>query len=274
MPEFSYGYSGGGVVRTHGATAGTSSVATTITAGSSNAKGTAVELIAATTFDANWIEIDATNGSAAARYLVDIGIGASTEQIIIPNIQITNRATGGSGAPYLLPVFIPKGSRLVAQCGSSVNSATLDISIRLISGIAMSAGSGPSAVVHYGDTANSTGTPVDPGAVANTDSGVVQITASTTRDHRWLVFAGRFGDGALTAGSTVWRVQILIGASTETTLIADMHFSAEATADYPGNPVRCFPVFIPKGSRLSVIARCNSTVDGDRDLEVKLYGAG
>jgi hypothetical protein len=272
MPEFSGGYSGGGVVRAHGATAGTSSVSTTLTSSAStNTKGTAVELIAATAFDANWIEIDFTNMTASANFLVDILIGAATEQVIIPDLIAVARATGGSFSAYLFPVFIPKGSRLAAQCQDHIGSGTLNISIRLISGISMSAGSGPSWVDAYGSVASSIGTNVDPGATPDTDV-IVEITASTVRAHRWLVVASRFGD--LSVAATNWRLSVGIGASTEAILIPDMHSSADLTTDVPCNWVRHFPVFIPKGSRLTAIMRCSTGTNGDRDANIKFYGAG
>ncbi len=274
IPEFPSGYAGGTTVRSHGATAGASSLATTITAGgTANTKGSYVELIASTEFDANWILITFSHASATfPSHLTDIAIGAATEQVIIPDLFCVMR-TNGSYPSYLIPVFIPKGSRLTARCQSNSISATIRIAITLISGSALSGGSGPSMVSAYGAVASSTGTLVDPGAVADTDSAWVEISASTDRDHHWLIIAGHFGDTVL-AAVLAWRLSVGIGAATEQVLIPNLHLAAEIASDGPYSPVFCLPCFIPKGSRLTVRMRCSVTTAGDRAANIKLYGAG
>jgi hypothetical protein len=271
MPEFPF--VSGGVVRGAGATAGTSSAATTLTAaGSANTKGTAVQLIAATEFDASWILVQLSNVSSTASYLVDILIGAATEQVIIPNLYAISKP-GGNASPYLFPLFVPKGSRLSARCQASTASATIEINIVLVAGTMIAGGSAPSWVTEYGAVALSIGTNIDPGAVADTDSAWVEITAATTMPHNWLAIAARFSDIIL-AASTKWRLNIGIGAATEQVLIPDLHFSAETGNDVPANSVAFLPVFIPAGSRLTAKVRSSVTTDGDRDIWLKLYGAG
>ena len=273
MPEFSS--VSGGVVRSYGATAGTSSRATTLTAaGSINTKGSVVELVASTEFDANWLLVQTNEASGnPASYLLDILIGSSTEQVIIPDLYIAAGHNPNGAPPYLFPIFIPKGSRLSARCQSSTASATLDVSLTLISGTMIGNSQPPSWVSAYGAVASSIGTNVDPGAVADTDSAWTQIVAATDRAHNWLVIAGRFGDIALGA-ATRWRLSIGIGAATEQALIPDLHFSADTIADSPFGGVVCLPVFIPAGSRLTARVRSSVTTDGDRDIWLKLYGAG
>jgi hypothetical protein len=264
MPEFPVPC-GSSVVRVHSAILSTADAAST--------KGSPVEIVAATEFDANWVNISFTGGGQASiSWLVDLAIGSATEQVIIPNLYAYNRNTGGSSAGYQFPLFIPKGSRLtaIAEASFGVSSDPLRMTVHLISGGPLSGGSSP-LVSSYGAVASSVGTAIDPGATPNTDSAWVEIAAATERDHRWLAIAGKWGDGALAAAAS-WTVQVGIGAATEQVLIPDIRFSADSTSDFPFNAVQHFPVFIPAGSRLSVKVQSSSATDGDRDVNVKLYG--
>lgn len=271
MPEFPF--VSGGVIRTVGSTSGASSVSTTLTAGgAANTKGSAVELIASTEFDANWVLITFTDlTSGVVNFLVDILIGAATEQVIIPDLYATARGNGGAFGPYLFPVFIPAGSRIAARCQCNEASWQFNVAVTLIAGTALSGGSGPSYVSAYGATTTSEGTNIDPGAVANTDSSWVEIAASTDRTHHWLVIAARFGDWVL-AAKVHWRLSIGIGAATETVLVPDIHVSSDTITDGMPASVYCLPVFIPKGSRLTAKVRSSVTTDADRDIWLKLYG--
>lgn len=274
MPEFPF--VSGGVVRTVGAVAGASSVATTVTASASaNTKGAVVELVAATEFNANWMLVQLTNASTGAVFfLIDIMIGAATEQVIVPNLFAATRTGVGGSDSYLIPIFVPKGSRLSARCQSNSISATIAVSLVLMSGTMLGGGQSPSFVSAYGaDTAATLGTNVDPGGVANTDSSWVQLTASTDRAHHWLIVAGRFGDANITTGAA-WRLSIGIGAATETVLIADLHVSAGTNEDLPYGAVAQLPCFVPAGSRLTARVRCTNITDSDRDTHLIVYGAG
>lgn len=271
MPEFPF--VSGGVVRTVGAVAGASSLATTVTTGAVNTKGTAVELVAATEFDASWVMVQLSGSNAANNFMIDIMIGAATEQVIIPDLYARLGGTGGAWPMYLFPIFIPKGSRLSTRAQSGGSGVICKIALTLIAGTLLSGGGAPSMVAAYGDVASTLGTNVDPGAVADTDSAWVELTAATTRAHNWLVVAGRLGDASLTA-ATSWRLSIGIGAATEEVLVPNLHSSGVSTEGVPRQVVWHLPVFIPISSRLTARVRSSVTTDGDRDVWLKLYGAG
>ncbi|MBA2707577.1 MAG: hypothetical protein H0U59_07220 [Gemmatimonadaceae bacterium] len=244
---------------------------TTLTAGAANVKGAWVQLTAATTRDASWIDVNLAAVSAIGRFVVDIGIGAATEQIIMPDLFATAAEGNVNCCTYSFRLFIPAGSRLVARVASTAASATIQIIVKLYSGTTPLGGSGPSLVATYGTITSGVGPLVDPGAVANTDSAWVEMTASTVRDHHSLVLAGRFGDSVL-AGATRWLVDIGIGAATEQELISDILFSAGITADNPTEMLQHAPVFVAKGSRLTCRLRSNSVTAGDRAANLLLYG--
>lgn len=244
---------------------------TTITTGTSNNKGTPVELIASTPFDAHWVEVMIGRASGAVPFLIDIMVGAATEQIIIPDLVMRGRGTNDGGSLYLFPIFIPKGSRISARAQSSSSGATIQIAVSLFnSGIANASMSGN--VVQYGSIASSLTPSLDPGAVAHTKSSPVEMTASTVSDHHWLALSVSNSD-TLWSGYTMWLLDILIGSSTEEVLVGNISFGGSGSTDVirPAN-VFHMPVFVPKGSRLSVRAQSNSVNSGDRTILVSLYG--
>ena len=255
-----------------GQTFATSTYGSTLTASASaNTQGTPVELIASTTHDAHWIEVMAGNPSAAVRYAIDILIGAATEATLIPKLTFKGRTANDGGGRWLFPVFIPKGSRIAASVQDSTGSSTCLVAVNLFNSGIQTTGM-PMDVLQYGTITNSLGVNLDPGGTAHTDV-TVELTASTTRDHHWLVLTVANVD--LTwAGALTKLIDICIGAATEQVLVADMLVGGGGTADQQmPEQIWHMPVFVPRGSRLTVRARCSVTTDGDRDLYVTLHGA-
>lgn len=256
-----------------GQTFATSTYGTTLTSdASANTQGTPQELIASTAHDAHWITITSAQPSAIASYAIDILIGASTEAILIPKLAWRARAVNEGGSRWMFPLFIPKGSRIAASVQSSTGGSTCLVGIALWnSGIACHGM--PMAVTQYGTLTNSLGVNIDAGAVAHTKAGLTQITAATAFDHHWLVLTASNTD-AIWAGTTKRLIDVMIGASTEAVLVANLAMGGAGTTDR-NLPEETFhlPIFVPKGSRLSVRAQCSSTTDGDRDIFVTIHGS-
>lgn len=116
-------------------------------------------------------------------------------------------------------------------------------------------------------TASSIGTTVANDAGSSSTKGtIVQLIASTAHDAHWVSISILT---AATAG-TVGLCHLLIGASTEAVLIADLLATNRVANDGGGGPY-LFPLFIPKGSRLSVQYQANNT-STDAQVIVHLYG--
>jgi hypothetical protein len=244
---------------------------TTITTGSANVKGSYVELTSATANDANWVLVHLGNAaSAGSNHLVDIAIGAATEQVIIPDLNMMSKAAGANFGSYLFPIFIPAGSRLTARAQGPA-ATTLEVVLTLFSGTMLAGGAPPSIVSAYGAVASSLGTAID-GVTANTEGAWTQIAAATDRDHCWWCVSGRIGDATL-AAVTRWMIDLGIDTATETEIVGDLYFTADITSDLPYNPVVCFPYFVPAGSRITARMRSNVATSGDRVANIKLYGA-
>jgi len=101
---------------------------------SGNTKGVWAELTAASSAPCRWMMVQlqtSTNGGVAAdtTFLVDIGVGAaSSEIVVVPDLPVTIDSSGGgvnfSNPWYSLPVELPAGVRIAARCASSVTSST------------------------------------------------------------------------------------------------------------------------------------------------------
>ena len=254
-----------------------SSTGTAVTAhASADTKGTLVELIASTAHNAQWMSVNIYAGTTSGLTgLLDILIGSATEQVLIANLPTTSReASEGGGGPYLFPVSIPRGSRISAQYQNSTGSSIALVTVQLFSGHPASPWSNCTYVDRYGATATSRGTNIDPGAVANTYSAYSAIANTTLRDIRWLVLCVQNADTA-SAAATQWTIQVAIGAATEQVIAGDFLLTGGQLTDNAMPFMHYYlPIYIPRGSIISVRAKCSSATDGDRDLYVSLFGAG
>lgn len=240
---------------------------------SANTKGSAVELIASTPFDANWVSVNIGSPSFDQHHLVDIMVGGSgSEQVIIPDLMVRFRDYNTGFAQYLFPVYVPRGSRVSARCQSGGGGGAVTVQVQLIAGAMLSGASSGGIVSAYGSTTSSIGTSIDPGADDDVKSAWVEIASATTRAHNWLTLSVINIDETL--ASEVWLIDIGIGASSsEVVLVPDLLTSSGNTTDLPIPQVFQFPIHVPTGSRLSVRAQCSGATAGNRVLHVKLYGA-
>ena len=242
-----------------------------------NTKATTwTELMAATTYDSDWLLITLDQVAATSAFLVDIGVGASTaEQVLIGNLYLQSPAAGAPSARvFLFPLRIAAGSRISARCQSNPGGSSCRIALTAIaSGI--SAPPGLTRVETIGaNTADSNGVSVDPGGTANTDA-IGQLTASSGFAYKWMCLAvGNPTDTAWVAARS-FLADVVIGASgSEVEVIGDLAFSGAQNDDHPSPGAVCFPCAIAAGSRVGVRLRCNVTTAGERVLDFVGYGVG
>lgn len=268
MPWGAYG--GGSLYESFGDTSNRGTVTTA--AGSANTKGSFTQLTAATGIEGWGIYLYIYGGSGTSISLVDIGIGAATEDVLIPNLQVP--AGNQSGAvQYFFPILIPEGSRLSVRHQSSVASNTLRICGNIV-GPCESMPPPLSVVTDYGtDLANTRGT-IIPGntTTANTEGSETQITAATTDNMRGFVLGvGPAGD--ITTAGSEHSLCIRQGAATGDNIIDNVQFNRDAGTDIPRPPASAFyPCDVPSGTRLSATLSSSVTTAGDRDIDVIVYG--
>lgn len=260
---------------------GTQTPGASVTTGAASAtKGTPVQLIAATLFDAYWISVLASNYGLAAttsQGCLDILIGAATEEVLIPNLLMGfcgGSAVLGEGLKtWNFPLYIPAGSRLAAQvAGDRVN-----IAMRV--GVILYGGSGyppfrvGSKVTTYGITTVPAGTDVTAG-YSGVEGAWVEIAAATSEDH--FAFHPSFhptdGDTALTPSKSVF-IDLGIGAATEELMggYEQSFLYRYGTGELCEGPLQDFPVFcdVPSGTRLVArISMSGATDAGQPDMAI------
>lgn len=249
-----------------------------------NTLGSWTELISSTPYSSSWAMIsiiDPGTATALNTVSVNIGIGASgSETVLIANL-IAQRdsfsSVPGQAYEYLIPMQIPGGTRLAANCQSSgASSAALYVSLSPFNG-AFGCISGGGAIDTYGFSSSATkGVLIDPGGTALTKGAYSEVATSTTYDLAGFVLAF---DSSTASGSGFagWTIDVGIGASgSEVVILPDLQVYGRGSgttykALYPGlTPF--IPIQIPAGSRIAVRAQCTTNSSVARTFGVTLYG--
>lgn len=251
--------------------------AVTVTASATpHAKGSWIELVAATTVEAGAVQLFVmsstfVNGTDTG-ILLDLGVGgAGSEQVVIADIPCGWRQTV-SGQPYpdlgLFPLRVPKGSRLAVRCQAVQVSDTADIGVRLRPPVY--GRTEPRVLDTIGtDSANSRGTVLTIPGGTNTKSAWTEITSGTARPLcGFVVGLGGGGDTGLVSSNVL--LDIGMGAAgAEQVIGADLHISPTSTEilsiDEPG----VYAADIPKGTRLAARYAYSSA---GTSLDVSLIG--
>lgn len=240
-----------------------------------NTKGSWVQLIASTSYDACavLVSLNGFPGTHTCTWLVDIGIGASgSEQVIVSNLMLQSVGAGAGVAQVFFPLAIPAGTRISARSQSTAASNSVAVDVDLFDG-AFTQMEGAAGVDAIGvSTSTSLGTALTAGA-ANTKGSYAQLTAATSRD-----YIGFFGiidlQNSTAANQDCWLFDIAIGASgSEQVIIPNIDLSALTVSGFPATyfPVTIpfFPIPIPSGTRIA--ARTQSGV-GSNTFGLSLYG--
>lgn len=250
------------------------STSTTIaSSGSGDTKGSWVELIAATTFNASSLTIRIVDYTVSVEQLFDIAIGAaSSEEIIINNIVWSTRSIRSAGYEFTFPVSIPAGSRISCRAQSNDGSSTLALSA--VIGVDSYSSASSSKIFTYGAvTATTSGATIDPGGVLNTKGTYTELIAATTLPLRWIgLIMGNRDNGTRTA--TFGLLDIAIGAAaSEQVILPNIAYAFGDNGDMI-MPTVFLPSWtdIPEGTRISIRAQCNITDAEDRLFDVIAYG--
>jgi hypothetical protein len=186
---------------------------TTLTAsGSTHTKGSWTEVIAATTGEANVIDIfyEGWNVSAAiGSNLLDIGIGAAASEVaIVSNVSLGASEFGGTARFY---VTVPKGSRLSLRVQSSTGSNSG--SITLVTCLDPSIVTSPTVITIGADTATSRGVDLTAPGSLDTMAAWTQITAATAEPIAALTCSFGWASAPATAAGQYAFMQLGYGAS-------------------------------------------------------------
>lgn len=253
------------------------------TGGTSATKGTPVELIAATAFDAYLVQVIVSQYGASnttARLAVDLMIGASTEEVLVADMLcgfvgslVANEA---SAMNYVFPVYIPAGTRLSAQAAGDRTNTNCRVSVQLYGGAGYPPFPVGQRVVTYGIGTVPNGTNVTPGA-SGAEGAWTEITASTTEDCIAIIPSAQppTGDSSLT--TSLFRADVGVGAATEEIIAGggrEQSFMWRLTSvEIAHGLINPLPLFadIPSGSRLSTRLSRTSIADNVATWNMALH---
>jgi len=245
-------------------------IGTNVTTGASaSTKGSWAQLIASTSFDAYWVVVMASGwglAAAASQTCMDIGVGAATEEVLIPDLLVGysgnwGQAVGQGPRMFEFPLYIPAGSRLTARVAGARTSTTNQAQIWLYGGDGCPPFRVGSKVTTYGMGTVPNGTTIAPGA-SGAEGSWTQIVASTSEDH--FAFVPSFQPSAdTTTNLRNIGVNIGIGAATEEQIGLDYWYPTDSN-EMMGGPFPAMPIFadVPSGTRLVMRASNSGTNDG------------
>ena len=221
------------------------SASVTVTADTSaHTKGAWAELIASAASDSSVLFLQITGISATTvntASLLDVGIGAAGfETVIVANVG----AGGASAASYMLPVKIPKRTRVSARLQSLVTGGkTGSVSAVLCTTVLPWS---PSTLDTYGaTTATSSGTNMP------TSNTYVELTAATTRAYQGVVVSPTLNGGAVAAETVTYTVGVgAVGVESTHGATRIVEGSTEFILQLNGAPTY-LPGHIPSGARLA-----------------------
>lgn len=252
-------------------TGSAASFGTSITTGAAAAtKGTAVQLIASTAYDSFLMEIIAAEYGAAGRNsncCLDILLGAATEHVLIPNLLAgycggsTSSSLQTGPKRWLVPIYVPAGSRISAQAAGNATSTAMRVGVRMIGGVNAPGFPCGTKVTTYGIGTVPNGTAITPG-VSNAEGAWTQITASTTEKHIALFDSFQVNADTSTTNSLL-AVDMGYGAATEEEVLGQEFFLLNSNETMVDFGIR-WPIFknIPSSSRL-VMRASNSIATND-----------
>ena len=253
------------------ATYGGSAIAS---ASAANTKGNWVQIVASTGRSIDSITLHPDYGDGIYDYLFDIAVGAAgSEVVIVSNILISTMSSYSyRGSTFIFPISIPAGTRISMRCQHNTDNAARNMYFNLSTFHNPYLDQKLPPPVTYGaNTADSGGTQIDAGATPYTAGAYVQLTASTTRYHKGVVFCfGNISNAARTAG--MFTVDLGIGGAGAEVVKLQSIVGVPA-ANTPPTPFCSifYPMDIPIGSRLAI--RCSSGITDatDRLLDVVVY---
>jgi|GEM_PF-4380587 len=244
-------------------------------AASANTMGAWVQLVAAddNPFGSNSVEVCFhSDDTGPAEFLVNIGIDATDTMIVLPALRfvLSPNSNGRVGAVYRLPMAIPAGVAVYAQCQCSTASKYLYVGGSLFAGGYL-AEPGPAQVVPIGaDYGASKGVSFVAGGV-NSWGTAVELAAATDFDFRGF-FVGLGSDGETAWATQAVRYRLGIGASANEHWLYTwraQYSAAEAFGPAGGGFV---PIQIPAGTRLAIQAMADTGNVAARTKDIIFYG--
>lgn len=248
-----------------------------------HAKGTIAELHSALPFDVHGFHLQlymAAIGTGTNNWGIALYLGAAASEVEIHPDIVFSGLTGAAAQsiPWIsvyIPLFLPRGERLSAavQC-NSVNQPTIGAMLRLNSGALTDQCVFNKATAYGYDAANTRGTLVNSGAVANTLATPVQLSASITSPIKAATLV--IGSNIVSSVATTSKgmADVMIGAAaSEVILFQQIAYGNNGNQVNPGATFLGL-CSVPAGTRLSVRHQANSTTATTSTRESRFHVIG
>jgi hypothetical protein len=240
---------------------------------STNTKGAYSELVASTPFACTqviWFN-GFVAGSAARQVLIDLSTGAGgAETVVVADLLSEVMAVSTSWNPNLftLPLAIAASTRVAARYAINV-LAGAGLSVHLTIWAAGTCPGITSFTTLGANSADSGGTQIDPGGVADTKGAYVELVASSAAVTQFLMLMSTM-QGNQAAASTRWARDVATGAGgAETVLMPDLGMSS-SSLDAMAPRSLSFLTYIAASTRIAIRASCAITDATDRLFDVAL----
>jgi hypothetical protein len=246
------------------------------TANAANTKGNYTQIIASTPCDC-FLVLQITRFANVGDFLIDIAVGgAGSESIIVSDILFSraNALQFGLVQSIPIPKLIPSGTRVSIRCQStraSTNSIYLNICCNCLGNI-LYTDLNPKITTYGSNTADSGGTGLDPGGVANTKSAWVEISSSLTFETSGL-FLGIGSRNNATTSTCSWSLDLAVGgAGSEQIIISSIIITIHGNNNLINPGISdIYWVSIPAGTRLAARVQSNITDASDRLIDIIVY---
>jgi hypothetical protein len=233
---------------------------------SANVKGGWTTISASCPFDASAILLTVNINSPA--FLIDIGVGAGSIQVLVPNISVFVSPIGPFAQSVVLPVGIPAGTAVSIRIQASTGSQSLNFKLHFLAASFLGLSSLQTAVDYGANTASSIGTKIISNVTTTAKGAWVQLTASATHDIRGVLFCFSQFD----INYYDFNVDLGVGANgSEQAVISDLYIAS--TTGGSNNTITpsflYLPIVIPAGSRITARCKCST---GSASLYVSIVG--
>lgn len=244
---------------------------TIVTSGASNAEGSWVT-IGTTTKDCNWLTVQVIDSDTAGTHALDFRVGGST--IVAEDILYRSKTTTlVHNQVYSFPIPYTASGTAIECRGAFSGGVTAECSVVVTCQRVPMINVGQYA--YYGDAGDITsGKIVDPGATANTEGSVTELTTSSGVgfDVSYMLVQVHTPDASV-AGNSRAVVKLYTGAAGGTATDIEVMHVFNSVDDYGGPGVVGFwvePKEFVSGTRVWATCQSEDDTASDREVAVRI----
>jgi len=231
-----------------------------------NTKGSYTTLISATAFDSYGFHFLVQGSNAASTItsqLMDLRIGGSGGQVILPDFQVGARERGREGSwTMFIPIFIPRGTLIEARIQAVITVDTVNLTLFLNSGNSGWPGPLFAGADGYGFTsADSGGTAHTAGN--GTPSTLANVGGTLSRDYGAIMIEIHPATGSLGERRYHWEVAV-----SSVIKAGWLHHSSSGESAITISPTHPHYTNLVSGAQLQVRAECSA---GPHDHDVAFH---